>query len=125
MVFDEIRDFLKDYFEVLQTQDFYLFDRVFHPRCVLYSQQAGELKITDLDQYREIIKNRESAQKRGFLREESILMLDLLSPTMALVKVRLRLFDAVIEDYLNVMKHEGRWMVYAKHPSKVQSSLTQ
>jgi hypothetical protein len=42
-------------------------------------------------------------------------MVDLLSPTMAVAKVRLRLFDNIMEDHLNLMKHEGRWMVYAKH----------
>jgi len=42
-------------------------------------------------------------------------MVDLLSPTMAVVKVRLRLFDNIMEDHLNLMKHDGRWMIYAKH----------
>ena len=42
-------------------------------------------------------------------------MVDFLSPTMATVKVRLRLFNSIMEDHLNLMKHEGQWMIYAKH----------
>jgi hypothetical protein len=40
---------------------------------------------------------------------------DLLSPTMAVAEVRLRLFDSTMEDHFNLMKHDGRWMIYAKH----------
>ncbi|MNF19128.1 putative lumazine-binding protein [compost metagenome] len=41
-------------------------------------------------------------------------MIDVMSPEMAMVKVRLRLFDNVMVDYLNVMKVDGRWMIVAK-----------
>lgn len=119
MVVDEIRTFLDSYFEVLQTQDLVLFDAVFHPQCVLYSQQAGQLSIRGFDSYRELVRGRASAASGGHPRDDQILMIDLLSPTMAMVKVRLRFFDSVVEDYLNLMKHEGRWMVYAKHPCRV------
>jgi hypothetical protein len=42
---------------------------------------------------------------------------------MALVKVRLRLFDNIMEDHLNLMQHEGRWMIYAKHFHRVGSAV--
>ena len=41
---------------------------------------------------------------------------------MALVKVRVRLFDHIMEDHLNLMLHEGRWMIFAKHFSRVGSA---
>jgi hypothetical protein len=68
-----------------------------------------------MPQYREIVRQRQSPQSKGAPRQEEVLMVDLLSPTMAVAKVRLRLFDNIMEDHLNLMKHEGRWMVYAKH----------
>ncbi len=119
MVIDEIRRFLDRYFEVLQTQDLALFDEVFHDSCVLYSQQGGERTVRDFASYRALIQGRASAASGGFPRDEQILMLDVLSPTMALVKVRLRIFDSLVEDHLNLMKHDGRWMVYAKHPHRL------
>ena len=108
MVVDEIRLFLDRYFEVLQTQDLSLFDAVFHEKCFLYSHQAGDLTVRSFQSYRELIQGRESAASGGHPRDEQILMLDVLSPTMAVVKVRLRMFDSIVEDYLNLMKHEGR-----------------
>lgn len=115
MLIEEIKTFLNDYFEVLQTQDMAMFDRVFHKDCVLYSQQDDTLVVRPFAQYRSMVQGRQSPATKGAPRAEQVLMVDLLSPTMALAKVRLRLFDNIMEDHLNLMKHEGRWMIYAKH----------
>jgi hypothetical protein len=115
MLTNEILAFLHDYFEVLQTQDMALFDQVFHKDCVLYSQQDDALVIRPYAQYRSMVQGRQSPVQGGFPRKEEVLMCDVLSPTMVTVKVRLRLFDNIMEDHLNLMKHEGRWMIYAKH----------
>jgi hypothetical protein len=119
MLIDSLRAFLADYFDVLQTQDMALFDRVFHADCVLYSQQDGQRIVRPFAVYREMVRGRASPASRGCPRDEQILMVDLLSPTMALAKVRLRLFDNIMEDHLNLMLHEGRWMIYAKHFHRV------
>jgi hypothetical protein len=123
MLMNEIQAFLADYFEVLQTQDMALFDRVFHKDCVLYSQQDGQLVVRPYAVYRDMVQGRKSPASGGFPRDEQVLTLDVLSPTMALVKVRLRLFDNIMEDHLNLMQHEGRWMIYAKHFHRVGSAV--
>lgn len=115
MQIDEIRSFLNDYFEVLQTQDIQLFDRVFHKDCVLYSEQDGALVVRPYSEYREMVLGREAPSTGNFPRNEELLLVDFLSPNMAVLKVRLRLFNNIMEDHLNVMKHDGSWMVYAKH----------
>lgn len=115
MLIDDLRDFLSDYFEVLQTQDMALFDRVFHQDCVLYSQQDGARVVRPYAAYRAMVQGREAPAAKGCPRSEEVLAIDVLSPTMAMAKVRLRLFDSIMEDHLNLMKHEGRWMIYAKH----------
>jgi hypothetical protein len=121
MLIDEIRSFLNDYFEVLQTQDLQIFDRVFHKDCVLYSEQDGAMVVRPFAAYREMVQGREAPVKGNFPRSEELLMADFLSPTMAVVKVRLRLFNNIMEDHLNLMKHEGHWMIYAKHFYRVGS----
>lgn len=115
MQIDEIRSFLNDYFEVLQTQDMPLFDRVFHKDCVLYSEQDGVLVTRPYSAYREMVQGREAPATGNFPRNEELLLVDFLSPTMAVLKVRLRLFNNIMEDHLNIMKHDGNWMIYAKH----------
>ena len=123
MLIDELRAFLNDYFEVLQTQDMALFDRVFHQDCVLYSAQDGQLVVRPYAVYREMVQGRKSPASGGYPRDEQVLMMDVLSPTMATVKVRLRLFDNIMEDHLNLMHHEGRWRVYAKHFTRAGSAV--
>jgi len=115
MQIDDIRAFLTDYFDVLYTQDLALFDRVFHSSCVLYAQQDGVLTVRPLAEYRAMVAGRVAPAVHGYERREEVLGMDVLSPTMAMVKVRLRLFDNIMEDHLNLMKHDGRWMIYAKH----------
>ena len=122
MLSDEIREFLSTYFEVLQTQDMALFDSVFHKDCVLYSQQDGALVVRPYAAYRAMVQGRASPASTGSPRSEEVLALDILSPTMAMVKVRLRLFNHIMEDHLNLMKHEGRWMIYAKHFTRAGSA---
>lgn len=123
MLIDELRPFLDDYFEVLQTQDMALFDRVFHKDCVLYSEQDNQLVVRPFALYREMVQARKSPTDGGYPRDEEILLVDRLSPSMVTVKVRLRLFDNIMEDHLNLMRHEGRWMIYAKHFYRVGSAV--
>jgi hypothetical protein len=69
-----------------------------------------------------MVQGRASPASGGHPRNEEILLVDFLSPTMAIAKVRLRLFNNIMEDHLNLMKHEGQWMIYAKHFYRVGSA---
>lgn len=115
MVIQEISSFIEGYFEVLQTQEMALFDKVFHKDCVLYSRQDGVTVARPFDEYRRMVQSRQSPQAGGFPCQNEVLGFDMLSADMVTVKVRLRLFDNIMEDHLNLMKADGRWMVYAKH----------
>jgi hypothetical protein len=42
---------------------------------------------------------------------------------MVLVKVRLRLFDSIMEGHLNLSNHKGRWMICAKHFHRVGNAV--
>ncbi|MFF3114761.1 nuclear transport factor 2 family protein [Kitasatospora sp. NPDC057904] len=109
-----IEGLLKDYFDLLYTQDMDLFERVFHPDSVLYSAQDGEVVVRPRAAYRAVMEGRQSPTEAGAPRHDEILLIDVLSPEMALVKVRLRLFGNTMEDYLNLLKVGERWTVAAK-----------
>jgi hypothetical protein len=115
MLIDDIRSFLNDYFDVLQNQNLDIFDRVFHPGCVLYSAQDGVSVVRPKTEYRQIVQGRVSPEAGHFPRLDEILMVDVMSAEMALVKVRLRLFDNIMVDYLNLMRVDEKWVIVAKH----------
>ena len=114
MILTELEAFLSDYFEALYTQDLAIFDRVFHPQATLYSRQDGATVVRPVGEYRQIVMNRASPASRGQPREEKVLMVDLLSDCMSLAKVRLRLFDSIMEDHLNMIRTDDGWRIIAK-----------
>jgi hypothetical protein len=119
MINPEIQNLIDDYFEVIHAQDMELFDRVFHPSCCLYSAQGGELVLRPYAVYREQVANRQSPQELGNTRRDQVLMVDQISDTLALVKVQLEMFGGVMQDYLNIVYLEGKWVVMAKMYERV------
>jgi hypothetical protein len=119
MINTEIQSFIDDYFEVIHAQDMELFDRVFHPSCCLYSAQGGELVLRPYAVYRDQVANRQSPKELGNPRNDKVLMVDQLSDNLALVKVQLEMFGGVMQDYLNIVYLDGKWVVMAKMYERV------
>lgn len=105
---------LDNYFDVIHEQDLNLFDQVFHKDCCLYSAQTGELVLRPFALYREQVSGRKSPKELGNPRKDEILSVDMISPTMASAKVQLQMFDGIMQDYLNLVKIEGKWWIVAK-----------
>ena len=115
----EIKKLLDDYFDVIHAQDMNLFDQVFHKNSCLYSAQDGNLVIRPYDIYREIVAARESPAQKGNTRRDKVLMVDQISPTLALAKVQLEMFGGIMQDYLNLVFLDGQWWVMAKMYERV------
>lgn len=115
----EIKTLLNNYFDVIHAQDMNLFDQVFHKNSCLYSAQEGNLVIRPYDIYREIVAGRESPAQKGNTRRDKVLMVDQISPTLALAKVQLEMFGGIMQDYLNLVFLDGQWWVMAKMYERV------
>lgn len=109
-----IRDLMARYFDVMHSQDMDLFDRVFHPECVLYGVVDGELNVRPYSTYREAVTQRRSPEELGNVRDDRILLFDQISDTAALVKPQLQMFGGVMQDYLSLSKIGGEWWIVAK-----------
>lgn len=105
---------LDDYFEVIHSQDLTLFDQVFHKDCCLYGVKDDQTVLRPYQVYRDAVANRQSPKELGNPRKDEILMVDQLSPNMALAKVQLQMFGGVMQDYLNLIKLDGKWWIIAK-----------
>ena len=110
---------LNNYFEVIHAQDLELFDQVFHHSCTLYSAQGGELVLRPYQVYRDQVAGRQSPKQLGNPRKDEVLEVDQISETMAWAKVQLQMFGGVMQDYLNLVKIDGKWWVIAKLYEKV------
>ena len=115
----DIQNLLDDYFEVIHAQDMDLFDRVFHPSCCLYSAQGGEVVLRPYAVYRDVVAKRQSPKEQRNTRRDKVLMVDQISDTLALAKVQLEMFGGVMQDYLNLVYLDGKWVVMAKMYERV------
>lgn len=109
-----IKKLMDDYFDVMHFQDMNLFDKVFHKECVLYSAQGGQLSIRPYAVYREAVATRKSPHELGETRNDKVLKIDQISPTLALVKPQLTMFGGLMQDYLNIVFLDGQWWIMAK-----------
>ena len=105
---------LDNYFEVIYAQDMSLFDQVVHKDCCLYSAQGGELVLRPYAVYRDQVANRQSPKELGNPRKDQILEIDQISDSMAWAKVQLQMFGGIMQDYLNLVKIDGKWWIIAK-----------
>jgi hypothetical protein len=116
---NQIRASLENYFEAMHSQDMECFDSVFHENVTLYSAQGNELVLRPHALYRDQVVNRQSPKELGNPRADEILMIDVLSESMALAKVQLQMFGGIMQDYLNFVKIDGHWWIIAKLYEKV------
>jgi Putative lumazine-binding len=108
-------DLVRQYFEVVFTNNLTLFDKTFHERAQLSGIAGGALVVWSAQQYREVLEKRASPKSLGAPREEQILQLDLASSTHGLAKVQVRVNQTVFIDYLTMLRLDGEgWKIMSK-----------
>jgi hypothetical protein len=105
---------VREYFDLMYDSDVSRFDRVFRPTAQLHGLRDGKMRMLTAQAYREILATAPSPQSQGAPRQEEVLLLDITSPTQALVKVRVRISALVYVDYLSYHRIDGEWLVSAK-----------
>jgi hypothetical protein len=114
MEITEIQNALQIYFDVMYECDLDKFDRIFHPSSSLFTMKDGAFNLRPFAQYRTEIAQRTAPKSVGQERTDSILLIDLLSPEIALARVRVRIHEKIFVDNLNLLKFDGQWMIVAK-----------
>ncbi|WBU37066.1 nuclear transport factor 2 family protein [Homoserinibacter sp. YIM 151385] len=103
------------YFRALHACDVDLLDAAFDPRASLFDADGGELLAEPYPEWREQVRSRRSPADAGQSRHDEVLLVDWLSPRIAVVKVRLRILDEVFVDHLSLVQGaDGRFRIVAK-----------
>lgn len=112
---DEVDDIASQYFDLVYTNDLAILDQIFDGNAHLYGRnEAGEVLLWPIAQYRAVLASRQSPQKLGAPREQEILARDFASTTQAFVKVRVRINALVFVDYLTLIKLASGWKIVSK-----------
>jgi Putative lumazine-binding len=110
-----IETVIQTYLDGLYQSDADKIASVFHPTSALTSvTDDGELVITPRDAWLEKVRARPSPQLRGLPRQDDVLTIDLVSPTMAYVKLKCAIPPRFFTDQLSLLKIDGRWQIAQK-----------
>lgn len=110
----ELHDAVDVYFRALHACDVTLLDTVFHPASSLFDVDEGTVVVDPYPAWREVVANRPSPASVGQARIEEILLVDWLSDTAAVVRVRLQVLDSVFVDHLSFVDGPDGWQIVSK-----------
>ncbi len=110
----ELLDAVDVYFRALHTCDIELLDSVFHPASSLFDVDEGVITVDPYPAWREAVANRPSPASVGQDRDDEIIVVDWLSDTAAMVRVRLRVLDSIFVDQLSFVDGPDGWRIVAK-----------
>ena len=110
-----IEGVIQSYLDGLYESDAGKIESAFHPTSALTSvTDDGKLEITPRDVWLDKVRARQSPKQRGLPRHDQVLSIDLVSPTMAYVKLKCAIPPRFFTDQLSLLKIDGRWQVAQK-----------
>ena len=105
---------VRTYFDGLHEGDADKLASVFHEASALTFEQDGKVVVWPRDQWLKIVRERASPKAGGLARDDAILSVDQSGPTTAFVKVRCQIPPRYFQDYLSLLKVDGRWRIVQK-----------
>ncbi len=102
------------YFDLMFDGDVSRFDRVFAPSAQLHGLRDGNLRPLSAGEFKAALAAGPSPKSKNAPRRQELLLVDLASPTQAMVKVRVRIDAILYLDYLAYHRIEGAWLITAK-----------
>ena len=110
-----IEGVIQSYLDGLYESDAGKIASAFHPTSTLTSvTDEGELLITPRDLWLDKVRTRPSPKQQGLPRHDHVLAIDLVSPTMAYVRLKCAIPTRSFTDQLSLLKIDGRWQIAQK-----------
>ena len=100
----EIEKVIRTYFDLLYKGNKDLIETVFLPEANVYSLSNGKIVNIDMDGFRKRIAERQSPESIGETRDDKIILIDISSPTTAIVKVKCNILHNNYIAYLSYSK---------------------
>ncbi|UZF94249.1 nuclear transport factor 2 family protein [Bosea sp. NBC_00550] len=106
---------VRTYLDGLYEGDTEKLSHVFHPTSALTTaREDGTIQIVPREEWLEAVRNRPAPKSAGLQRDDHILTIDLVGPTLALVKVKCQMPPRYFTDLLSLLKIESRWQIVQK-----------
>ncbi len=90
-------------------------EHAFHPTSALTTAlEDGTIKIVPRDEWLKAVRERPSPKAAGMVRGDHVLTIDLVGPTLALVKVKCQMPPRYFTDLLSFLKVDSKWQIVQK-----------
>lgn len=110
----QIETAIQHYFDGLYEGNVERLAQVFHPQASLFMASEGGMVVVPVPEWFERVRGRPSPAAQELQRSDRIVMVDLLGPANAMVKVECQVAPKAYTDYLSLILIDGRWMIVAK-----------
>ncbi len=110
----KIENVIRIYLDLLYKGDIGLIDSVFFQEATVSSVSDGKIISINMDGFRERIATRPPPESIGETRQDKIILIDISSPTTAIVKVECMILKNHYTDYLSLIKVSEKWGIISK-----------
>jgi Putative lumazine-binding len=110
----EIGVLIQNYLDGLYRCDSDLLSRVFHPQALYATAVDASPLIMDMATYLPAVAQRDPPARINAPRHERILLIDIVGPNTALVKLECSFFQKDYIDLLSLIRVDERWQIIAK-----------
>ncbi|RAW00399.1 nuclear transport factor 2 family protein [Pseudochryseolinea flava] len=107
-----------EYFDGIYTGDIEKLGNVLHTGTLLYGDVKGAPYAKTRDEYLKVVRNRQSPKDSGKPFKGTILSVEVIN-SIALAKVKVKMYDFNYEEFLSFHKIDGRWVIVNKMMSDV------
>lgn len=108
------------YFQESYEGDLNKLKEIFHPDTRLFGDVKGQPYSKTLDEWLDVLSNRESPKDSGKPFEGEILSIKMVN-SVAVAEVKVKAYDMVYHDFLSLHKIDAKWII----GSKIMSGINQ
>ena len=111
-----IAETLRAYLDGLYEGDADKIATAFHESCCLTHLNAtsNAIRVVSRNEWLDLVRARQSPQSQRLPRHDEVLLVDIISPSTAFVKLRCAIPPRYFTDSLNLLKMGDRWQIVAK-----------
>jgi hypothetical protein len=108
------------YFQGSYEGDLNKLKQIFHPGTRLFGDVKGQPYSKTLDEWLDVIANRESPKDSGKPFKGEILSIKTVN-SVAVAEVQVKAYDMIYHDFLSLHRIDGKWVII----SKIMSGINQ
>lgn len=108
------------YFQGVYDGNVELLRQVYHPATLVFGDVKGQPYAKTLEQYLDGVAHRTSPKDSGKPYETEIIRIDVIN-SIAMAKVRVKMFEFNYHDFLSFHKIDGHWLIVNKMLTHVEA----